>query len=335
MRGAADPMRVVHRLSEVRPPSRSYVTIGVFDGVHRGHQRIIAGMVKAAHRTNDVAVAITFDPHPAAVLGHEPPLLLTTVGERIDLMAELGVDVVVVFPFTEDVVHTPAADFIEDLCRYLHLAELWVGQDFTLGYERGGDICFLRRFGPKRGFGVRVVEPVEWKGMVVHSSRVRAALKRGEVEEATGCLGRPYRLSGVVVHGRGIGQDIGVPTANISPPPNRLVPASGVYACWARTERWGRFPAATNIGTRPTFAENAQGLTVEAHLLEFDRDLYDRVLGLDFVARLRDERTYPTLNALVAQLRKDIAQTRTLLSEEGTDVRESPRARRSAQLSNR
>jgi riboflavin kinase/FMN adenylyltransferase len=148
---------------------------------------------------------------------------------------------------------------------------------------------------------------------------VRQALCRGDIEQANGCLGRNYRLSGVVVRGRGFGRTIGVPTANISTPPNRLVPAGGVYAGWAYSERWGEHPSAVNIGTRPTFAaqSNAQGLTVEAHLLDFDGDLYDDVLEVDFVARLRDERAYPTLNALVAQLRRDIASTRALLDNEG------------------
>lgn len=310
-------MRVKHHVREVRATSRSHVTIGVFDGVHLGHQRIIRGLVAAAHTAGNAAVAITFDPHPAAVLSDSPPLLLTTVGERIELMADLGLDTLVVLPFTEEVVQTPAAEFLQGVVHEVHLAELWVGPDFTLGHERQGDVEFLRQLGSQCGFKVQVVEPVKWGGEVVHSSRVRDALQRGSIEEANGCLGRPYRLSGVVVHGRGLGRDLGVPTANISPPPSRLIPAGGVYATWAHTERWGAFPAATNVGTRPTFTArtNAQGLTVEAHLLDFDRDLYDQVLALDFVARLRDERTYPTLNALVAQLQDDIARTRTLLCE--------------------
>jgi riboflavin kinase/FMN adenylyltransferase len=311
-------MRVVHRLKEVRPVSRSFVTIGVFDGVHLGHHSILQGLADAAHATGQAAIAVTFDPHPAAVLSDRPPLLLSTVGERIDLMAAVGLDALVIYPFTEEVVHTPAASFVDELVRHLDMAQLWVGPDFTLGYEQQGDIPYLQRLGSQRGFEVRVIEPVVWQGEVVHSSRVRQALRRGDVEEARGCLGRPYQLSGVVVHGRGLGRDIGVPTANISPPPNRLIPAGGVYACWAQTERWGKYVAAANIGTRPTFASqsDAQGLTVEAHLLGFDRDLYDQVLGLDFVARLRDERAYPTLNALVGQLRQDIAETRALLGAE-------------------
>ncbi|MGD2144742.1 MAG: bifunctional riboflavin kinase/FMN adenylyltransferase, partial [Anaerolineae bacterium] len=246
-------MRIVHHLSEARPSSRSQVTIGVFDGVHLGHQRIIKGLVEAAHATGNDAVAITFDPHPAALLSDGRPPLLTTVGERIELMAELGLDTVVVYPFTDRVVHTAAADFVRDLTHHLRLAELWVGPDFTMGHKREGDIRFLRRLGAERGFELRVIEPVVWRGDIVRSSRVRQAVRHGDIEEATGCLGRPYRLSGVVVHGRGRGHDLGVPTANISSPPNRLIPAGGVYACRAHTERWGCYAAAVNIGTRPTF----------------------------------------------------------------------------------
>jgi len=315
-------MRVVHRLREVAPgdrssDQRSYVTIGVFDGLHLGHQRIIEGLVKEAHANGQRAVAITFDPHPAAVLGAHAPLLLTTVGERLDLMAALALDTAVVFPFTEEIVRTSARDFVDDLMRHLNLAEIRVGPDFTLGHQREGDIGYLRSLGAELGFQVRVIEPAKWRGDVVHSSRIRHALKEGDVEEANGCLGRPYQLSGVVIHGRGLGQDIGVPTANIAPPPNRLIPAGGVYACRAHTERWGTHTAAVNVGTRPTFTTQSspQGLTVEAHLLDFDRDLYDQVLALDFIARLRDEHAYPTLNALVAQMREDIAQTRTLLDK--------------------
>jgi riboflavin kinase/FMN adenylyltransferase len=313
-------MRVVHRLREVNPAGRSagehsYVTIGVFDGLHLGHQRIIEGLVKAAHTSGHEAVAITFDPHPATVLGDDAPLLLTTVGERLDLMAGLALDTAVVFPFTGDVVQTAASDFVDNLMRHLNLAEIRVGPDFTLGHQRQGDIDYLRSLGKQLGFRVRVIEPVKWRGDVVHSSRIRHALQRGDVEEANGCLGRPYQLSGVVVRGRGLGQDIGVPTANIAPPPSRLIPASGVYACRAHTDRWGVYAAAVNVGTRPTFTtqSNLQGLTVEAHLLGFDRDLYDQVLAVDFISRLRDEHAYPTLNALVAQMREDIAQTRALL----------------------
>ncbi len=315
-------MRVVHRLKAVNParhPSdtQSYVTIGVFDGLHLGHQRIIKGLVGEAHAKGHEAIAITFDPHPAAVLSDQAPLLLTTIGERLDLMDTMALDTVVVFPFTKEIVHTTADDFVDNLVRHLNLAEIRVGPDFTLGHGQRGDVVYLRRLGVQLGFQVRVIAPVEWGGDVVHSSRIRNALQRGDIEEANGCLGRPYQLSGIVVRGRGLGGDIGVPTANIAPPPKRLIPHGGVYACRAHTERWGSYAAAVNIGTRPTFTaqSDVQGLTVEAHLLDFDQDLYDQVLALDFIARLRDEQPYPTLNALVAQLREDIARTRTILDE--------------------
>jgi riboflavin kinase/FMN adenylyltransferase len=300
------------------------VTIGVFDGLHRGHQRIIRGLVKEAHSADQAAIAITFDPHPATILSDDIPLLLTTVGERLELMATLDLDAAVVFPFTEEVLETSAADFVDDLMRHLNMAEIRVGRDFTLGRGQQGDIPYLRRLGEELGFRVHVVEPVEWRGAVVHSSRIREALGDGDISEANGCLGRAYRLSGVVIHGRGLGRSIGVPTANIAPPPNRLIPTSGVYACRAYTERWGAYAAAVNIGTRPTFTRRPtpQSLTVEAHLLDFDQDLYDQVLKLDFLARLRDERAYPTLNALVAQMREDIARTRDIIGRLGRPNRD-------------
>ena len=297
----------------------AHVTIGVFDGLHRGHQHIIRGLVEAAHASNHRAIAITFDPHPSAVLGDSPPLLLTTVGERLALMKSLNLDTVVVYPFTAEVANTSAGEFVGELMQHLDLAEIRVGPDFSLGRGNEGNVRYLQRLGDRLGFAVRAIEPVEWRGDVVRSSRIRNALRRGDLDEANACLGRLYRLSGVVIRGRGLGRDIGVPTANISPPPDRLIPAGGVYACRASTERWGDYAAAVNVGTRPTFAaqQDAQGLTVEAHLLDFDRNLYDQVLTLDFVARLRDERAYPTLNALVAQMEADIKETREILDQLG------------------
>ena len=269
------------------------MTIGVFDGIHRGHQQLITRMVKAAHSTTGVAVALTFDPHPATVLGHEPLPLLTTVEERAELLAALGLDVMVVLHFTPTTAHTPATAFVEALIHHLRLTELWAGPDFTLGHRREGDIPFLRRLGAERGFTVHVVEPLVWEGTLVSSSRVRAALKTGDVPQATGCLGRPYRLAGVVaplpLQG---GERRGWEGTNVSLPPERLIPTSGVYACLAHTERLGIHPAVVSIGTRPIFGGHTP--VVEAHLLDFDGDLCDQVLALDFIARLRDERAFPT-----------------------------------------
>ena len=289
-----------------------YVTIGVFDGVHRGHQQLVTRMVQAAHSAQKAAVAINFDPHPAITLGYEPPPLLTTVEERAELLAGLGLDVLVVLPFSPAVAHTTATDFVETLMTHLYLAGLWGGPDFALGHAREGDVPFLQRLGARQGFAVHIVEPLVWEGGVVSSSRVRTALNSGDVRQAMGCLGRPYRLTNVVVHGDGRGRLIGVPTANLSPPLGRLVPAGGIYACLAHTAHRGVHPAVVNIGTRPTFARN--GLVVEAHLLDFNADLYSQVLALDFIARLRDEQAFPSPDALVGQIRNDIAQARAILA---------------------
>jgi riboflavin kinase/FMN adenylyltransferase len=301
------------RLPPFQAGARSHVTVGVLDGVHRGHQRLIAEMTGAARATGGVAVALVFDPHPATALGYEPPPLLTTLEERAELLAALGLDVLIVVPFTQTLARTSAADFVEALLRHVRLAELWGGPDLALGHRREGDSPFLQRLGKEREFAVRVVEPLVWEGALVSSSRVRDALRAGDLAQATGCLGRPYRLTGAVVHGDGRGGRLGVPTANLAPPPERLIPASGIYACLAHIGRFGTHPAAVNVGTRPTFDGGA--VTVEAHLLDFEADLYGRALALDFVARLRDEVAFPGVDALMAQMQKDIAQVRNVLGD--------------------
>ncbi len=307
-------MRIVHSLEEAMLSSPSHLTIGAFDGVHRGHQHLIGSMAEEAHAAGRAAVALTFDPHPGALLGRSPVAALSTIEERAALMADLGVDLLVVLRFTPALAGTPAYRFVHSLCHYLGLKELWAGPDFALGHRREGDVPYLRRLGERMGFEVRVVEPLRWRGEVVSSTRIRAALTAGDIEEANGCLGRPYHLTGTVVRGRGLGRTLGIPTANLELPPGRLIPANGVYACLARPERGGEWPAVVNVGVRPTIA--ADHLTVEAHLLDFDGDLYGQELGLDFIAWLRDEEIFPSLNALVDQIQQDIVQARRVLEDQ-------------------
>ncbi len=324
-------MRVVHDgsteltevLKQAQLSARSHLAIGVFDGVHCGHQQLITGLVKAAHSTGNVAVVLTFDPHPATTLGHEPLPLLTTVEERARLLAALGLDIMVVLPFTPATARIPATDFVEALVHHLRLAELWSGPDFALGHRREGDIPFLLRLGAERGFAVHVVDPLMWEGATVSSGRVRAALKAGDIPQATGCLGRPYRLTGVITplqppppgEMEQEGHSIGAPTVNISPPPERLVPACGVYACLAQAGRLGTRPAVVNIGIRSTPGGCAP--VVEARLLDFEGDLCNQALALDFIARLQDERAFPTHEALIAQVRDDATQARTIFVRRG------------------
>jgi riboflavin kinase/FMN adenylyltransferase len=314
-------MRVAHDLTQAQTAAPSYVTVGVFDGVHRGHQQLITRMVDAAHSTRSAAVAVTFDPHPAKALGGESPRLLTTLEERVDLLGALGLDGLVVLPFTQATARTTATDFVDTLNHHLHLAQLWGGPDFSLGYRCEGDISFLRRLGARRGFTVRVVEPLVWEGALVNSSRVRSALEAGDIRQATGCLGRPYRLSGVAVHGPGPTGRNGVGLANICPPPERLIPASGAYACLARSEHSGTHGAVTYISARPApggeSREHRQ--TIEVRLLDFEAELYGQAVMLDFIARLRDKRGFPTPapDARGEQIRDDVAQARAILGGSG------------------
>jgi len=305
-------MRIIHDLQEAGLRS-SHVAVGAFDGIHKGHQQLIGSMARTAHQAERTAVVVTFDPHPGILLGRSPVAALSTIEERAVLLTELGVDLLAVLRFTPAIAGMSAQRFVAELRRHLGLVELWAGPDFALGHRREGDIGFLRRLGEQEGFAVRVMEPLYLDGRVVSSTRIRAALTAGDVQEAHDCLGRPYRLAGLVVHGQELGRRLGIPTANLEPPPGRLIPANGVYACRARTERDGVWAAVVNVGVRPTIA--AGKLTVEAHLIDFDGDLYDQELGLDFVARLRDEVVFPSLNALVTQVHQDMRQARQVLAQ--------------------
>lgn len=292
------------------PPT--HLAIGVFDGVHLGHQNLLRAMVEAARKDGARPAALTFFPHPREViLGQQEPFYLCTLEDRLALMADLGLELIITLPFTDETRRTSAADFVENLCRHLHLRQLW-GGSFGLGHNREGDLPFLRRMGELKGFTVRSFNGmVEWRGERVSSSRVRHALRVGDMELVSACLGRDYSLSGVVVHGDGRGRQLGIPTANLEYWPKLLLPANGVYAGYARLDGQ-RKAAAINIGFRPTV--DGHTLNVEAHMLDFDGDLYGQVLRLEIVARIRDERKFPNLEALVAQIKRDIIEASAILT---------------------
>jgi len=313
-------MRIIHDLnhSSIKDGAGGYVTIGVFDGVHRGHRQLITDMVEAAHSTDNIAIALTFDPHPATTLGREPPPLLTTVEERAGLLAALELDALVVLPFTPAIAHTSAVDFVVSLVHHLNLTELWGGPDLAFGHRREGDISFLQRLGAERGFTVHVVEPLRWEGALVSSSRVRAALRAGDIPQATGCLGRPYRLTGIVTPPSSPLPEGDTPTLDISPTPGRLIPAAGEYACLAHTEHLGTHPAVISILTRSTAAGRTPAIT--ARLLDRSADIYGQTLALDFIARLRDERA-PA----------DIAQARAILDRATATALQPPDFKRISQ----
>ncbi len=306
---------IVHRgLPTFAASQACELSIGNFDGVHRGHQALIHKLVSTAHAQGRLAGVITFDPHPIRVLHPDMSLAyLTTLDERLDLLKPLGLDFAIVYPFTSDTARTPADAFLQDLVAHLHLRRLWVGPDFALGHRREGDVPTLRRLGGEMGFTVEVIEPVLVEGMEVRSGHIRQALDAGKVDLAARLLGRPYWLTGKVVRGAGRGRAMGIPTANLTVPAERVIPAYGVYATWCYVAGQ-RMPAAANIGIRPTFDGDLP--SVEAHILSFDGDLHGAEVRLEFVLRLREERRFPSVEALLAQVRWDVANTRRALAPE-------------------
>ncbi len=291
----------------------SLVTIGVFDGVHRGHQQLIQRLVKSARATGRKAVALSFHPHPDTVLERaDPRHYLTTPEKRAALLLALGVDLVVTHPFDAETRQLPAAQFIDRLIRHLRIKEIWVGADFALGFQREGDVGFLRALGAARGFEVKALDLLASpaSGERYASSTLRGLVRSGDMRAANAMLGRAYALEGEVIAGERRGRTIGVPTANIEVWREQIIPANGVYASWARLGA-ERFAAATNIGTRPTVA--GENITIEAHLLDFDRDIYGERLEITFEARLRPERKFGSLDELARQIKADIALTRRSL----------------------
>jgi riboflavin kinase/FMN adenylyltransferase len=306
-------MRVVYSLEDAQLTEDSVVTIGAFDGIHRGHQAIVESVRRAALDQGRASVVVTFFPHPSVVLGRNEPFYLTSPEEKIALLNASGIDLLVIMPFTLETAQIRAADFVSMLIDDVRMRELHVGYDFAFGYKREGTVEFLKRISAERGFSLRQITPLTNGAETVGSTGIRQALREGNVERAAAWLGRPFRLSGVVVKGDGRGRKIGVPTANLDVWREHAVPANGVYASRAWVGNL-RFKAAVNVGVRPTVTDQSIR-TVEAHILDFDRDIYGMNVALDFVARLRGEQKFPSLDALVAQIRSDVEETRRRLVE--------------------
>lgn len=292
----------------------SWITIGSFDGVHHGHQALVRELVRQAHNAGAPAVAITFYPHPAVVLRDlQGPYYLTTPQERAVLLGDLGVDFIITLPFDRALAGLTALEFMQRLAEHIKPVALFVGPDFTLGRNREGNLERLREIGKELNYSVHIVEPARNGGQIVSSSQVRRALLEGDVAGAAALLGRWYAVTGAVVPGDHRGRSIGIPTANLEVPPQRILPASGVYATWVRRDDQ-RLPSATNVGVRPTF-ENQPGLPrVETHLLDFDQDLYGAQLQVEFVERIRPEQRFSSVEALLEQIRLDIARSREVLA---------------------
>ena len=303
-------IRVTH-LNEVDQKQPTCVAIGSFDGVHRGHQALLQRMAAEARAAGMRTAALTFFPHPRRVLHTLPPrFYLTTLDERVRLLAEQGIDLIITHPFDDEVRRIRAADFVDQLLNTLDMKQLW-GGNFALGYQREGDVPFLRQQGQLKGFTVETLaEPVLFNGEMISSRRVRRALEAGHMEEVTGCLGRYFSVRGPVVKGDQRGRTIGFPTANLAVWDELLLPGNGVYATYAWVgER--RHAAATNVGVRPTV--DGLKLTVEAHILDFDADIYGERMRLEFVRRIRPEMKFSGLDELKGRIAADVAEVRGML----------------------
>ena len=287
------------------------VAIGVFDGVHVGHQSLIRQTAARAKQQGGKALAATFDPLPIQALAPgAPPSALSDVEERARLLHAAGADDVVVFHFTKQFATLTADEFIRRLAEAGAVRQIFVGEDFQFGHERGGNVKTLAVAGPKNGFEVVVAPPVKFVGEIVSSTRIRNALLAGDVETAARLLGRPYSVRGTVVHGDKRGRALGFPTMNLAVPRERLLPRDGIYAMWA-TVNGQRVPAAASLGVRPTFGGGDRVL--EAFLLDWEGDAYGDRIEAAFVKRLRDELRFASAAELSEQIGRDVEATREAL----------------------
>lgn len=290
----------------------AHVTIGTYDGLHRGHQSILKPMIAGAAQAGVASVMVSFEPHPRCVLDPDHcPANLTTLDEKTWLLEQLGLTHLVVIPFTPQVAAISPATFMDRLMRGLRLEKLFVGYDFAFGRGRRGDHDFLRRLGSRRGFSLEVRPATERGGQPISSSRIRRLILLGQVRAAAQLLGRDYVLRSTVEHGAQRGRLLGYPTANLKITPNKLLPANGVYAIRALIDS-DAYAGALNLGFRPTFGGNT--LTVEAFLFDFDGDLYDRLLTVSFVQRLRGEKRFASLPALQSAIARDVENAKRILA---------------------
>ena len=279
------------------------LALGNFDGLHRGHMKIIERVRRVAGERGASSVVMTFDPHPPRVVRPDkaPPLLMTEA-QRLEAIAGAGIQGCAIVRFTQEMSQwSPEAFVATVLVEWLHVAEVWVGANFLFGHERAGNFSLLRTLGTRFGFRAEKIDPVRYKEFVVSSTRIRRLIGEGRVDEAGALLGHQYFIDGVVEQGDQRGRTIGFPTANLGTE-NELLPPDGVYATTATIDGVV-YPSVTNVGVRPTFGESRR--VVEAHVLEFDGDLYGRMIRLGFVQRLRDERRFESAEALQAQIRAD------------------------------
>ncbi len=302
----------------------AWITIGSFDGIHLGHQKIIKNLIEGAKRMDVPSIVITFFPHPAAYIKNiTDPYYLTSPEEKDQILSKLGVNSILTVHFNHSISLLSPRDFINTLHRQLKFSCLLVGYDFRLGADQEGDLKRLEYLGNKMGFCVRAIAPIQHQSKPISSSIIRAALKNGDLSTANAILGYPYSIEGTVVHGDGRGKHIGIPTANLSVWEKKLLPSEGVYSAFALINR-KRFPSVVSIGFRPTFYEIPEQQTVEVHILNFSDQIYGMQIKLQFISRLRKEKKYGSVNELMEQIQKDISNAEEVLTNDTTPPDISP-----------
>lgn len=308
-------MEVIHFPDDARPPwlVHPVLALGNFDGLHRGHLKIIERVMRGAVERGGTPVAMTFDPHPPRVVRPDkaPPLLMT-LAQKLEALQREGIGCTAVVRFTRELSHWDPETFVRTaLVEWLRVSEVWVGANFLFGHERSGNFTLLRALGQRYGFRAEKIDPVRYKEFVVSSTRIRRLVAEGRVDEAGALLGHSYYIDGTVVEGRRRGRDIGYPTANLNTE-NELVPPHGVYATTVTIDGIVR-AGITNIGVRPTFGESTETV-IETHVLNYEGDLYRHPVRLGFVQRLRDERRFENVDALKAQIDADARRAERLFN---------------------
>ncbi|HEX3102329.1 MAG TPA: bifunctional riboflavin kinase/FAD synthetase [Pyrinomonadaceae bacterium] len=309
-------MKIFHGTENANIARPTVLTLGVFDGLHLGHQRIMQTVVDRAKAVGAVATAITFDPHPRAVLHPESaPPLLQPLDQRLANFEVLGIEQAIVVPFDKEFAAQPAEDFLNNIIHdRLHAKEVYLGKGFAFGKDRGGNIALLHEMSGKLGFLADEVDEVQIRGQRISSSKIRHLLADGQVNLARRMLGRPYGVEGVIIRGNRRGHTIGFPTANLKPH-NRVIPRFGVYATATLIDgKWRK--SITNIGVRPTFEAESEA-SIESYIFEYDGDLYGDVLRVRFLYRIRDERKFNGIDELKAQIEKDTRRARNYFRHQG------------------
>ncbi|MEW6618629.1 MAG: bifunctional riboflavin kinase/FAD synthetase [bacterium] len=288
------------------------LTIGVFDGVHLGHQKIITELINSCRKKGLTSLILTFEIHPRKILSATMPALLITLDQRLNIISQLGMDVCIITDFEQEIMNLEATEFIEKvLIDKLKMKQMWIGTNFLFGRGRKGDVQLLQELSAKKGFKLQVVEPVKFEDEIVSSTRIREYLKQGEVAKANLLLSRPYTIGAEVIHGTKRGRILGYPTANLKWDEEVLLPEKGVYAVRVKMDD-ERYEGVANLGYRPTFGEEKE-LYFEVHIFDFNQEIYFKELNVSFITRIRDEKPFKDQDSLIRQLNEDENKAKQIL----------------------